>query len=94
MEILHEDEGKKGEFYVGGADKRLARIQYFDSRPGEITVYHTEVDESLAGQGIGKMLVARVAEYARGREAKIRATCSYAHKVMASDAAYSDVLVG
>jgi uncharacterized protein len=94
MEIRHEDEGKKGEFYVEKDGERVGRIQYFDSRDGEITVYHTEVDGSLSGQGVGKKLVAKVAEYARGRGAKIRATCSYAHKVMDSDEAYADLLVG
>jgi predicted GNAT family acetyltransferase len=92
MEIQHEDEGKKGEFYVEQDGERVARIQYFDSREGEITVYHTEVDDSLAGQGVGKKLVAKVAEYAREKGVKIRATCSYARKVMSSDDAYADVL--
>jgi predicted GNAT family acetyltransferase len=93
MEIQHEENAKKGEFYVDVDGKRLAKLQYFQSREGEIVVYHTEVDGSLSGQGIGKKLVAAVAEYVRKNGDKIHATCTYAHKVLSESDKYRDLLV-
>jgi predicted GNAT family acetyltransferase len=93
MEIQHEDQGKKGEFYVEEAGKRVAKLQYFHSREGEINAYHTEVADSLAGQGIGKKLVTALAAFAREKNVKVHATCTYAHKIMSGSDEYKDLLV-
>ncbi|MFL6374739.1 MAG: GNAT family N-acetyltransferase, partial [Pyrinomonadaceae bacterium] len=72
---------------------RVARLQFFRSRPGEINAYHTEVADSLAGQGVGKKLVAELVDYARENDVKVHATCSYANKVMSESDQYKDLLV-
>ena len=82
MEIKEERKGKKGEFYIEENGKRVARIQFFHSGEGEITVYHTEVDKELRGEGIGEDLVERVVKYARDQGVKIIPTCPYARKVI------------
>jgi uncharacterized protein len=94
MEIQQETTADRGEFYIEKDGARVAKIQYFDSREGEVTVYHTEVADELSGQGIGKRLVHRMAEYASERGVKIRATCPYAHKVLERSDEHRDVLVG
>lgn len=93
MEIKHDEQSKKGEFYLEQDGTRVAKLQYFHSRPGEINAYHTEVDDSLAGQGVGKKLVAALAAYAREKDVKVHATCSYTHKVMSESDEYKDLLV-
>ena len=93
MEIKHEVQSKKGEFYLEQGGMRVAKLQYFHSRPGEINAYHTEVDDSLAGQGVGKKLVAAFVDYAREENVKVHATCSYAHKVMSESSEYKGLLV-
>jgi predicted GNAT family acetyltransferase len=92
MDILH-NAGAKGEFYVEQNGGRLARLQYFHSRPGEINVYHTEVDDKLAGRGIGKKLVEATVAYARENNLKILATCRFAKKVIDKTPEFQDVLV-
>jgi uncharacterized protein len=93
MDIEHEDDGKKGEFYLDRDGKRVAKLQYFHSREGEINAYHTEVDPSLEGQGVGKNLVEELAKYAQDNDLKVHATCSYANKVMSRSDEYKDLLV-
>ncbi len=91
--IQHEDTKKKGEFFVEDeAGKRIARLQYFHSRDGEINAYHTEVDRNLAGKGVGRKLVAAAVEFARENHLKILPTCSYAKKVLDETPEFHDVL--
>jgi predicted GNAT family acetyltransferase len=91
--VQREDLKKKGEFFVEDDDgKRVARLQYFHSRDGEIKVFHTEVDASLSGKGIGRKLVAAAVEFARKNHLKILPTCSYAKKVLDETPAFHDVL--
>lgn len=59
MEILHEDNGKKGRFYIDDASKNLAEITYVWTGPDKLIIDHTYVDEELKGQSIGYKLVTR-----------------------------------
>jgi predicted GNAT family acetyltransferase len=93
MEISHEEKKKKGSFFVEDGSKRTAEIQYFHSGEGEMTIYHTEVDPSLRGQGVGEKLVASAVAYAREKGLKIDATCPFAHKVIGEDPETRDILV-
>ena len=82
MEIKDEETGKKGEFYIEKDGDRIARIQYFHSGEGVITVYHTEVDEKLRGKGVGEKLVERVVKYTRDQGLKLVPKCPYARKLI------------
>ncbi len=93
MEIKEERTGKKGEFYIEENGDRVAMIQYFDSADGQIIVYHTEVDASLRGQGVGEDLVERVVKYARDENLKIVATCPFARELIEDSADLRSVLV-
>lgn len=93
MEISHEENKKKGSFYIDEDGKRAAEIQYFHSGKGELTIYHTEVDKSMRGKGVGEKLVERAVSYARENGLKINATCPFAHKVIEEDPETRDILV-
>ena len=82
MDIKHEENGKKGEFYIEEDGERPALIQYFQSKPGVINIYHTEVAESMGGRGVGRELVAAVVDHARKNSLKVAASCPYAKKVI------------
>jgi predicted GNAT family acetyltransferase len=82
MEIRHETHKKKGMFVVEENGERLAELDYLASGPGEITIYHTEVDEKLRGEGIGQDLVAAAVKHAREHNLKIVPKCPYAKKVI------------
>ena len=60
-------------------NKLLAIIEYTDDN-NTYNIYHTFVDESLRGQGIGKILVDKVLEEAKKNGKQVEATCSYAKK--------------
>jgi predicted GNAT family acetyltransferase len=92
MKIIEERTGKKGEFYIEKNGERVAMIQYFDSAEGQITVYHTEVDASLRGQGVGEDLVERIVKYARDKGLRIVATCPFARKLIEDNADIRSVL--
>ncbi|HEX3100346.1 MAG TPA: GNAT family N-acetyltransferase [Pyrinomonadaceae bacterium] len=90
--IQQEEHKKKGAFFLEVGGERLAEMLYFHSNPGEITIYHTEVDPSLAGKGVGYDLVAAGVEFARENGLKIVPTCSYAKKVIDKTPEFQDVL--
>ncbi len=94
MEIRHEENGKKGEFYIDEDGKRLAKVQYFASAEGQITVYHTEVDAKFRGEGIGEDLIGAVVKFAQENNLKIDPTCPYARKIIEETPGFDSVLAG
>lgn len=76
-----------------GGGEHLAKIVWRAAGDGVIEVHHTFTDPSLRGQGVARTLVEAVAAYARERELKIRATCSYAHSVLSKSDDHRDLLV-
>lgn len=92
MQIQHDEIKKKGVFFIEENDERLAQMQYFHSKPGEITIYHTEVDPKFAGKGVGRELVAAGVKFAREKKLKIVPTCSYTKSVIDKTPAFQDVL--
>lgn len=90
MEIIKEG---KERFYIGEKESDpLAEITFSRKKPGVLVIEHTYVSEALKGQGIGKQLVKRVAEYARQEGIKIIPRCKYAQKVMTGSEEYRDIL--
>lgn len=58
----------------------VAEVTFPETVEGACTIDHTEVDESLRGQGIaGKLVEAAVAQI-KAQNKKVLATCSYAKK--------------
>ena len=79
--------------YVGyNESDNQAAIRYRDYKDGVKEVYDTVVKSQLSGQGIGKKLVAEMADLARDEGFKIYPTCPYAGKVMLGNPEYEDVL--
>ena len=92
MQIEHKQQKQKGTFFIDENGERLAELDYFKSAPGEMTIYHTEVNEKFRGEGIGQDLVGAAVEYARQNKLKIVATCPYAKKVIDETPGFQDVL--
>jgi len=91
MEIKHIELDDRGAFIIKGENKRLAELTYTRASDGSMDINHTEVDESLRGQGVGEKLVKAAVEFAREKGIKITATCPYASKLLARNDEYSDV---
>ena len=70
LEIKHKDDGKKGEFYIGDNGQRLAEIAYTWAGEKVFIIEHTDVDETLRGQGVGNKLLERAVAMAREKISK------------------------
>lgn len=81
-------------FYHGPKEKPLAKIIYTPAEDGVIIATSTVVDPALRGQGIAKLLLDRLAEYARAEGVKIRPQCSYVVKAFERYKEYEDVIAG
>jgi predicted GNAT family acetyltransferase len=92
MLIQHKQVDGKGMFYVGQDGIILAEMVYHMSGAGKMVVEHTEVDDSLAGKGVGKQLVQTAVEYARKQNIKIVPLCPFTKSVLDKMKEWQDVL--
>lgn len=95
MEIRHVEKGGRGAFLIRGEDReRLAEMTYTTAGESGFIIDHTEVDDSLRGQGVGEDLLAEAVRYARDKGLKIYATCPFALRKLQGNAEYADVFGG
>ena len=91
-EPLSIDHAKDDEAFIVVRDgKRIAEMTYTFIADDLIRIDHTEVDESLKGQGVGKRLVMAAAEWARASDLRIVPRCSFARGVFEKEASLADV---
>lgn len=91
MEIQHQVHGNRGAFFIEEDGEWIAEMTYVKSGEKAFIIDHTEIDDKLRGEGIGKDLVAEAVKFARENGLKIHATCPFAKKVIADTPEYSDV---
>jgi len=92
MEIQRKENGNRGEFFIEENGKQIALMTYKKSGADKIVIDHTEVDESLQGEGIGNDLVEAGVKFARQNNLKILPTCPFAKKVIDETPEFQDVL--
>ena len=92
MDIKQLEDSNKGEFFLEVDGKRKASMTYSYAGEDKIIIDHTEVDESLKGQGIGYTLVENAVEFAREKGLKIMPLCPFANAVFKKRSEYKDVL--
>lgn len=90
--IEHEEAGSKGAFYIRQGSERLAEMTYSRTNDTLIVIDHTEVDERLKGQGVGRQLLDTLVAWARETQTKVIALCPYAKAQFDKDASIRDVL--
>lgn len=81
MNILHEDAGNKGKFYIKEEDALLAELTYVWSGDDKFIIDHTEVSDKLKGTGAGKKLIEAAVNFARKSKVKILPLCPFANAV-------------
>lgn len=66
----------RGSFVIEKAGEKFAEMEIAVSE-GNLTVYHTEVAETLKGQGIASKLLSEMVSYARTNNLKVIPLCPY-----------------
>ena len=75
IELKINDAGR-GAFVIENAGERVAEMEIL-VKDSVLTVFHTEVDDTLRGKGIAPALVSSMVDYARGHSLKIVPLCPY-----------------
>ncbi len=81
FEFRRVENGSKGEFEYLSNEKKLAEMTYVFSGDDKFIIDHTEVDDSLRGQGIGVKLVEEAVAFARKNNLRILPLCPFAKSV-------------
>lgn len=81
MEIQHQDDQKKGSFYIDLEGERVAEMTYVWAGADKFIIDHTEVSPKLKGMNIGKQLVMAAVKMAREKGLKIIPVCPFAKSV-------------
>lgn len=93
MQFQHLDDGQQGEFFAVNEDaQRIAEISYVWRSEHQIVANHTWVDDSIRGQGIARQLLDVLIAFAREKNLKIIATCSYVEVMFKRDITLADVV--
>jgi predicted GNAT family acetyltransferase len=92
MNIVQQDNRKKGVFSLMDEDRKAGEITYTWAGEDKLIIDHTEVFEGFEGKGIGKQLVMMVVEMAREKGIKILPLCPYAKTLFDKTPALLDVL--
>lgn len=92
MNIQREEHGRKGAFFIEQDGDWVAEMTYTREGQRKIVIDHTEVDESLQGQGIGEQLVEEAVKWVRDNNLLIKPTCPFVKKILESSEDYEDVL--
>ncbi|MCW5906764.1 MAG: N-acetyltransferase [Chitinophagales bacterium] len=90
--IHHTKTGNRGSFYYEADGTKLAEMTYTMAGESKMIIDHTEVDDSLKGQGVGKKLLAALVEYVRASNIKVVPLCPFAKATLQKTAEWHDVL--
>lgn len=91
--IQQEESASKGRFYIEEGNKTLAEMTYSVAGTDKIIIDHTDVSETLRGQGVGHKLLAALVEYVRSRNIKVIPLCPFAKAQIEKNKEYHNILV-
>ena len=91
-QIQHIYNNKKGSFFIEDNGKKTATLDYMITANKKLVINHTEVDDSLKGQGVGKKLLEKLVEYSRQQNMKVIPHCSFADAVLNRTPEWRDIL--
>ncbi|SEL12276.1 hypothetical protein SAMN05661044_02060 [Olivibacter domesticus] len=92
MEIKHKKGDKNGYFYYEKDGNELAQMAYVWAGADKLIIDHTEVDDSLKGQGIGKKLLAQLVDFVRAEKIKVIPLCPFANATLQKTKEWQDVM--
>jgi uncharacterized protein len=73
---LKLNDAGRGAFFIDRDGEQVAEME-IAIKDGNLIVYHTEVAETLKGQGIASALLANMVDYAKKNNLKVTPLCAY-----------------
>jgi uncharacterized protein len=92
MDILQDDNGLKGKFYILDNNVQQAAMTYTWAGTDRFIIDHTEVSAALKGKNAGKQMVMKAVTFAREKGVKIIPLCPFANSVFNKLPEIRDVL--
>ena len=89
--VQHEEAASKGAFHIEKNGQRVAEMTYSRTNATMVIIDHTDVDESLRGEGVGRQLLDALVAWARSTGTKVLPLCPYAKAQFDKDASIRDV---
>ena len=93
MHIQFESNGKKGAFFIEENNERVAAMEFTMAGSKKMIIDHTEVNDSLRGQGLGRKLLGQLVAYVRENDLKVIPLCPFAKSVFQKEENIRDVLI-
>lgn len=92
FKIQEKETETKGSFYIERDSRQVAEMTFSKAGSDKIIIDHTEVDDTLRGEGAGKQLVEAGVNYARKHGLKILPLCPFAKATINRNPDWQDVL--
>jgi len=91
MDIKHQQGETKGLFFIEQNSEKVGELEYSMAGKERMIISHTEVSDTLKGQGAGKQLVQAAVDYARQHHLKVMPLCPFANAVFHRTPDFNDV---
>lgn len=92
LEIQRTEEGHRGAWFSQSDGARVAETTFTRVNPSLVTIDHTEVADSLRGQGTARQLLDAAVKWARENDTKFIPVCPYVKAQFDKDPSIHDVL--
>lgn len=92
MEIIQENEERKGYFKALENGQEAGIMTYTWAGSTKFIIDHTEVNPDFKGKGVGQQMVMKAVAYARANHVKIMPLCPFAKSVFDKNPDIADVL--
>jgi predicted GNAT family acetyltransferase len=92
LKVEQEEKGHRGAFFITQGDKRVGEMTFSRVNPSLVMIDHTDVDDSLRGQGAGRKMLDAAVAWARANNTKFIPVCPFAKAQFDKDPSIGDVL--
>jgi predicted GNAT family acetyltransferase len=91
--VQFEQSGHRGAFFIARDGERLAELTFSAGGDGKLVMLdHTDVSDSLRGQGVARALVEEAVRWARREGIHLVPVCPFARAVFDREPSFHDVL--
>lgn len=91
-QVQREESEHRGAFFLERGGARVAELTFARVSPTLVMIDHTEVSDSLRGQGAARRLLDAAVAWARETKTRLLPVCPYAKAQFQKDASIHDVL--